>query len=93
MPVKYSYDHPKNMNGETMDELEELKRNVEFLDEIEGEDLQKDEPTAPGFAADTNQTNKLSPPQRFIISLLLFLAILIFGFFIMLVSGKMVLPF
>lgn len=93
MPVKYSYDHPKNMNGETMDELEELKRNVEFLDEIEGEDLQKDEPTAPVLPADTNQTNKLSPPQRFIISLLLFLAILIFGFFIMLVSGKMVLPF
>ena len=76
-----------------MDELEELKRNVEFLDDIEGEDLQEDEPTTPAATADTDQTNKLSPPQRFIISLLLFFVILVFGFFIMLVSGKMVLPF
>lgn len=78
-----------------MDEIEELKRNVTFLDEIEEEDLEskEQEPEARSASVKSNRSNKLSPGQRFLVSLLVFFVILIFGFFIMLIAGKMVLPF
>ena len=79
-----------------MDEIEELKRNAEFLDEIEGEDLElkkENKSAVQSASVKSNPSKKLSPAQRFIVSLLVFLVILIFGLFIMLVTGKMVLPF
>jgi len=76
-----------------MDELEELKSKIDFLDQLEGEDLQKEEPSDHAALANTKQTKKLSPAQKFIVSFLAFLVILIFGIFVMLVTGKMILPF
>lgn len=79
-----------------MDEIEELKRNAEFLDEIEGEDLElkkENKSAVQSASVKSNLSKKLSPAQRFIVSLLVFFVILIFGLFIMLVTGKMVLPF
>ena len=79
-----------------MDEIEELKRNAEFLDEIEGEDLElkkENKSAVQSASVKSNLSKKLSPAQSFIVSLLVFFVILIFGLFIMLVTGKMVLPF
>ena len=76
-----------------MDELEELKRNVDFLDELEEEDLKEEEPAVLSSGAETKQSRKMSAGQKFVVSVLIFLVIFIFGIFVMLITGKMVLPF
>jgi hypothetical protein len=75
-----------------MDDHEELKRKVAFLDEIEGEDTQDESNTAQLNLPISRKNNGLSPAQKFLLAILVFFLVLVFGFFIMLITGKMVLP-
>jgi len=75
-----------------MDDLDDLRKNADFLDELVEED--KEEPNIPPVApSKSGRSPKLTPAQRFVISFLAFMVILIFGFFFLLLTGKMVLPF
>lgn len=75
-----------------MDELEKLKRNAAFLDEIENEDGQPEIESETTHSKIQPDNIFFSPAQKLFISLLIFLFILVVGLFIMLTTGKMFLP-
>lgn len=81
-----------------MRDRHQLPQTNDFLDEIEKED----KPSTPqrkslilsdDAGSPKKQTGKkLTQGQKLLLSFLIFLLVLIFGFFIMLITGTMVLP-
>lgn len=77
-----------------MQDIDEFKKTATFLDELEGEEdtnkpapeIQEKSPNKP------DSKENLTPGQKFLLTLLFFFFILIAGFFLMLVTGKMVIP-
>jgi len=73
-----------------MNDLDEFKDKYKFLEELEKDlDIENDIPQSPPIAV---KRERFTPAQKFILSALIFFAILIIGFFILLLTGTMVLP-
>jgi hypothetical protein len=79
-----------------MNDLDEFKKNAAFLEDLENEDnseLNGDSETGKITGRKENRSkDRLTQGQKFLLALMVFIFILVAGFFLMLVSGKMVLP-
>lgn len=76
-----------------MDDLEKLRKAREFLDEIVEKDKNEgsyEDPLSEG-RINLSKGNKFTPGQKLVLSIMLFGLILIAGFFILLVTQKIVL--
>ncbi len=83
------------VKGPTMKGHNQLNNPEDFLNDLEKEDKK------PAFLRKPLQNSKEEKPvtnanitqgQKFFLALLFFVLVLLFGFFIMLITGKMVLP-
>ncbi|MCB2179987.1 hypothetical protein KQH54_02575 [bacterium] len=76
----------------------QLNDTDDFLDELEIEDnptqpiIDPPKPKAENTGEKKSSRKKLTSGQKFFLSILFFLLVLTFGFFIMLITGTMVLP-
>lgn len=76
-----------------MDDFDEFKKTAAFLDDLEEEDEPKESENQKTKKQQKRKTeNSLTPGQKFLLSVMFFLFVLIAGIFLMLVTGKMVLP-
>lgn len=79
-----------------MKDLEQLNNSENFLNDLEKEDktpdLQEQFPIDENNSIPPKEKKKLSQGQKFFLSFLFFILIFIIGFFIMLITGSMVIP-
>jgi len=75
-----------------MDDIDNLRESSEFLDAIEDEENNNNDPTSLASEITESIKSKFTPLQKFVIAFMAFLLILVVGFFVLLISGKIILP-
>jgi hypothetical protein len=82
-----------------LDDFEDLKDSNTFLDDLEEDDAppkpKKKRKGRPSFSSSSGSAKGfmgMSPIQTFIISALFFFSVCVLGFFVLLITGKIVLP-
>jgi len=75
-----------------MDDIDNLRESSEFLDAIEEEEYNNNDPASLASEITESIKSKFTPLQKFVIAFMAFLLILVVGFFVLLISGKIILP-
>ena len=75
-----------------MDDIDNLRESSEFLDAIEDEDNDINNSVSLTSEIKESIKSKFTPLQKFVIAFMTFLLILVIGFFVLLISGKIILP-
>lgn len=75
-----------------MDDIDNLRESSEFLDAIEEEENNNNDPASLASEITESIKSKFTPLQKFVIAFMAFLLILVVGFFVLLISGKIILP-
>jgi len=87
--------HSHLEKGPTMKKRSQPNNPDDFLNDLEKEDIKPtfiNKPAKTIKSAKAGSSGKMTQGQKFLLAVLFFVLVLIFGFFIMLITGTMVLP-
>lgn len=80
------------LKGNPMDDIDNLRESSDFLDGLEEEDTDVNDSESLAGEITEDFKNKFTPLQKFVVAFMAFLLILVVGFFVLLISGKIILP-
>lgn len=80
------------LKGNPMDDIDNLRESSDFLDGLEEEDTDVNDSESLAGEITEDIKTKFTPLQKFVVAFMAFLLVLVVGFFVLLISGKIILP-